>query len=69
LVINNKKQYEGAKVSFQSIDVSKPDDQKRLKVRKVDLVTCLDVIGVLPGHPSQKLKWTSISKTKVDIHF
>ncbi len=47
LVINNKKQYEGAKVSFQSIDVSKPDDQKLLNVRKVDLVTCLDVIGHL----------------------
>lgn len=47
LVNKNKKQYEGPKVSFLSIDASNPNDQKQLNVRKVDLVTCLDVFGHL----------------------
>ena len=47
LVKQNKELYGGQKVTFQCLDLSNAKHQKRLTVRVVDLIVCLDVFGHL----------------------
>jgi hypothetical protein len=55
LVKSNAKAYGSATTTFQWIDLSNPDEQKQLKVKQVDLITCLDVFGHLLNHEIDSL--------------